>query len=153
MNYAHIGHDCHIGNEVLFVNYAGVAGHVIIDDFAMMGGYSAAHQFTRIGAYSFVVHGSQVGKDVPPFMLVRGTPGIPFALNLVGLRRRGFSAETIRGLKKAFQLMYRQTMPLRELEVALEALVVETPQVQMILDLMKASHRGIIRKQNTDDQE
>lgn len=148
LSYSHVAHDAHIGNEVLFVNNASIAGHVSVDDFAIVGAYAAVHQFTRIGAYSFLVHATQVSHDIPPFMLVRGTPGVPIALNLVGLRRRGFTQDTITGLKKAYRLMYRQGLPLKELEVSLEKLAVETPEVQMIIDLMKNSKRGILRKQS-----
>ena len=150
LSYSHIAHDAHIGNEVLFVNCASVAGHVTVDDFAIIGAYSTVHQFTRIGSYSFLVHGAQVGQDIPPFVLVKGTPGIPFALNLVGLRRRGFSEETIAGLKKAFRLMYRQhIVSMQALEEGLIALANETPEINLIIELVKSSKRGIVRKQAT----
>lgn len=149
LSYSHVAHDAHIGNEVLFVNNASIAGHVIVDDFAIVGAYAAVHQFTHIGSYSFLVHATQVSHDIPPFMLVKGSPGVPFALNLVALRRRGFSQETIGGLKKAYRLMYRQRLPMKELESSLEALAKETPEIQMILDLMKTSKRGIVRKLST----
>lgn len=147
LSYSHVAHDAHIGNEVLFVNNASIAGHVTVDDFAIVGAYAAVHQFTRIGAYSFLVHATQVSHDIPPFMLVKGTPGVAIALNLVGLRRRGFSQATISGLKKAHRIMYRQGLSLKEVEVALADLVQETPEVQMIIDLMKSSKRGILRRQ------
>jgi UDP-N-acetylglucosamine acyltransferase len=146
-SYSHVAHDAHIGNEVLFVNNASIAGHVTVDDYAIMGAYSAAHQFTRVGAYSFLAHAAQISNDIPPFMLVKGVPGVPVTLNLVGLRRRGFSAETIRGLRKAYKLMYRQGLSLKEMEDGLAQLATETPEVQMIIDLMKDSKRGIVRKQ------
>ena len=148
LSYSHVAHDAHIGNEVLFVNNASIAGHVAVDDFAIVGAYAAVHQFTRIGAYSFLVHATQVSHDIPPFMLVKGTPGVPIALNLVGLRRRGFTQDTISGLKKAHRLMYRQGLSLKELEGSLERLAIETPEVQLIIDLMKNSKRGILRKQS-----
>lgn len=147
LSYSHVAHDAHIGNEVLFVNNASIAGHVTVDDFAIIGAYTAVHQFTRIGAYSFLVHATQVSHDIPPFMLVKGLPGIPFALNLVGLRRRGFSAETIAGLKKAYRAMYRERLSMKELEACLSELAKETPEVNLIIDLMKNSKRGIVRKQ------
>lgn len=147
LSYSHVAHDCHIGNEVLFVNNSSVAGHVTVDDFAIIGAYAAVHQFTRIGAYSFLVHAAQVSHDIPPFMLVKGSPAIPVALNLVALRRRGFSSEAISGLKKAYRLMYRKGLSLKELETALAELAAETVEVQMIIDLMESSKRGIVRKQ------
>ena len=148
LSYSHVAHDAKIGNEVLFVNNSSIAGHVTVDDFAIVGAYVAVHQFTRIGAYSFLVQAAQVTHDIPPFMLVRGTPGIPIALNVVGLRRRGFSNETIRGIKKAFRCIYRQKLSLTEVDVALKALVEETPEVQDIIDMMATSKRGIVRKQS-----
>lgn|SRR3990167_485961 len=145
-NYSHVAHDACIGNETLFVNYASIAGHVIVEDYAIIGAYSTVHQHSRIGSYSFLVHAAQVANDIPPFMLVKGAEGIPVALNLVGLRRRGFTAETISGLKKAFRLMYRQNLPLTELKKLLAELVKETKEVQMILTALEVSKRGIIRK-------
>lgn len=147
LSYSHVAHDSHIGNEVLFVNNASIAGHVIVDDFAIIGAYAAVHQFTHIGAYSFLVHAAQVANDIPPFMLVKGTPGVPVALNLIALKRRGFSEETISGLKKAYRLLYRQGLPLAEIEMELQMLARETPEVQLIIDLMQTSKRGIVRKQ------
>ena len=149
---AHVAHDARIGNGILFVNNAVVAGHVTIDDHAIIGAYCSAHQFTRIGAYSFLAHATAVGQDIPPFMMVKGIPGVPVGLNLTGLRRHGFSAESIRGLKKAYQLMYRDHLPLKELEEKLIELAIETPEVQMIIDLMKTSERGIVRKQIRDNE-
>lgn len=148
LSYSHVAHDARIGNEVLFVNCASIAGHVTVDDFAIVGAYSTVHQFTRIGSYSFLAHGAQVSHDIPPFMLVKGTPGVPFALNLVGLRRRGFTAQTIAGLKKAFRIMYRDGLSMEDLQLGLAELVKETPHVQMIIDLMNSSKRGIVRKQS-----
>lgn len=149
LSYSHVAHDSHIGNEVLFVNNASIAGHVTVDDCAIIGAYAAVHQFTRIGSYSFLVHATQVSHDIPPYMLVKGVPGVPIALNLVALRRRGFSVEVISGLKKAYRLMYRQGLALKELEAALLELSAQTPEVQMIIDLMKNSKRGIVRKQTS----
>lgn len=146
-SYSHVAHDACIGNEVLFVNNASIAGHVMVDDFAIIGAYAAVHQFTRIGAYSFLVHATQVANDIPPFMMVRGTPGVPVALNIIGLRRRGFSTDTISGLKKAYRLMYRQGLPLKDVKIGLDTLVTKTPEIRLIIDLMSTSKRGIVRKQ------
>lgn len=144
---AHVAHDARIGNSVLFVNNAVVAGHVTVEDHAIIGAHASVHQFTRIGAYSFLAQATQVPNDIPPFMMVTGVPGIPVGLNLTGLRRHGFSHDTIRGLKKAFRLMYQDRLPLKEVETALAEMVVDVPEVQKILDLIRASERGIVRKQ------
>ena len=151
-SYSHVAHDANIGNGVLFVSYGGIAGHVTVDDHAIIGAYCAVHQFTKIGAHAFLANATLVKNDIPPFMMVAGTPGIPIGLNLIGLRRHGFSAESIRGLKKAYQLMYRDHLPLKELEEKLIELAIETPEVQMIIDLMKTSERGIVRKQIRDNE-
>ena len=151
LSYSHVAHDAHVGNETLFINYASIGGHVTVDDYAIMGAYSTAHQFSRIGSYSFLAHNAQISQDIPPFMLVKGIPGVPCALNLVGLRRRGFSTETISGLKKAFRILYRDGLTLEEVEIKLAELAAETPQVQMIIDLMNNSKRGIVRKQVRKD--
>lgn len=150
---SHVAHDVLIGNGVLFVNNAVVAGHVTIDDHAIIGAYSSVHQFTRIGAYSFLAQACGAAQDIPPFMMVTGTPGIPIGLNLTGLRRHGFSRETIQGLKKAYRLMYREHLPLKELEAALMELAMTVPEVNRILELMRSSQRGIVRKQAAPDQD
>ncbi len=147
LSYCHVAHDARIGNHVQFVNNASIAGHVTVDDYAIIGANAAVHQFTRIGAYSFLVHSAQVTHDIPPFMLVKGTPATPIALNLIALRRQGFSQDAISGLKKAFRVLYRQNLPLKEAESALEEMVKETPEVNLILDVMKSSKRGLLRKQ------
>lgn len=148
LSYSHVAHDCHVGNETLFTNNSAIAGHVTVDDCAIIGAYSAVHQFARIGAYSFLAHAAQVSQDIPPYMLVKGAPAVPIGLNLVGLRRRGFSNETISGLKKAFRIMYRDSLSLKEVIAALTALIPETPEVKLILDLIESSKRGVARKQN-----
>lgn len=148
LSYSHVAHDAVIGDHVLFVNNASIAGHVTVDDYAIIGAYVAVHQFTRIGAYSFLVHAAQVSHDIPPFMLVKGTPGLPIALNVVGLKRRGFTDEKISGLKKAFRCMYRQNLSSEEMHNTLAALAKETAEVHFIIELLKNSKRGIVRKQS-----
>lgn len=147
LSYSHVAHDARIGNHVLFINNALIAGHVTVDDYAILGAYSSVHQFTRIGSYSFLVHAAQASHDIPPFMMVKGTPGIPIALNAVALRRKGFKSEVLRDLKKAFRIMYRQNLPLKTVEAELEAMAVNTPEINLILDVMKNTKRGILRKQ------
>lgn len=147
LSYSHVAHDARIGNHVLFVNNASIAGHVIVDDYAIIGAYAAVHQFTRIGAYSFLVHAAQASHDIPPFMLVKGTPGVPIALNVVGLRRRGFSQNVLSELKKAYRIMYRQNLPLKTVVEELEAMATQTPEIQLILDVIASAKRGILRKQ------
>lgn len=146
LSYSHVAHDAMIGNHVLFVNNASIAGHVTVDDYAIIGAYAAVHQFTRIGAYSFLVHAAQASHDIPPFMLVKGTPAVPIALNVVGLRRHGFNDIVLRELKRAFRLMYRQNLPLKQVEEELGVLAQQTTEINLILDIMKTTKRGLLRK-------
>lgn len=146
LSYSHVAHDASIGNNVLFVNNASIAGHVVIDDYAIIGAYAAVHQFTRIGAYSFLVHAAQASHDIPPFMLVKGTPGVPIALNIVGLRRHGFSNATLSELKKAFRIMYRQNLPLDNVKEQLSEMAAKTPEIKMMLEVINNAKRGVLRK-------
>ncbi len=144
--YSHVAHDCMIANEVLMVNNATIAGHVTIDDYVILGAFTAVHQFCRVGAYSFLSRATEISKDVPPYMLVKGLPGFPCGLNSVGLKRRGFSNETMRGLKQAYQILYRRGLKFEEVINELEALVKTCPEAQLILDLIHSSERGIARR-------
>ena len=144
--YSHVAHDCKISNHVLFVNNATIAGHVIIDDHVIVGAFSAVHQFCHIGAYTFLCRGTQVPKDVPPYMMVTGNPGYPCGLNMVGLKRCGFNLQTVRGLKNAYQLLYRNGLSLVDALEGMRLLLKDTPEVQLILDLVEGSKRGISRK-------
>jgi len=108
MAYAHIAHDCRVGNGVIMANCVNLAGHVEIGDFATIGGVVPVHQFVRIGAYSMIGGGYRVSMDVPPFCLAGGYPLKVASLNLVGLRRRGFSGERLDNLEKAFHFLYRE---------------------------------------------
>ena len=144
--YSHVEHDCKIGSEVLMVNNATIAGHVTIDDYVILGAFTAVHQFCRVGTYSFLSRATEISKDVPPYMLVKGLPGFPCGLNSVGLRRRGFSNSTMRGLKQAYQILYRRNLKFDDVLKELEALTKTCPEVQLILDLISESERGIARR-------
>ena len=144
--YSHVAHDCVIGNEVLMVNNATIAGHVTIDDYVILGAFTAVHQFCRVGAYSFLSRATEISKDVPPYMLVKGLPAFPCGLNTVGLKRRGFSDETMRGLKKAYQALYRRGLKFDDVLKELEVLSETYPEIQLILELIHSSERGIARR-------
>lgn len=151
--YTHVAHDCQISNEILFVNNASIAGHVIVDDYAILGAFTAVHQFCRVGAYSFLSRATEISKDIPPYMLVRGIPGWPCGLNVVGLKRRGFGDETLRVLKKAYQIMYRRGLKLQEVRNQLAELAKQTPEIELILELMDSSERGIARQCREEGEE
>ncbi|MCD6046715.1 MAG: UDP-N-acetylglucosamine O-acyltransferase [Gammaproteobacteria bacterium] len=145
MSYTHVAHDCIVGNNVIFANYAGLAGHVIIEDWVTLAGYAAVHQFCTIGMHSFI-GGSKVKQDVLPFLMIAGEENPkPYGLNTVGLRRRGFSDETISKLKKAYRFIFRDELSTEEMLSELKALVPSCPEVQLFLTAIEKSTRGFLR--------
>jgi UDP-N-acetylglucosamine acyltransferase len=145
MAYIHIGHDCQVGSQIIFANNASIAGHVTVDDHANLGAFAAVHQFVRIGSFSFLGRGTKVGQDILPYMLVTGTPGSPTGLNLVGLRRRKLPLELMRVLKHIYQLFYRRDMKLTEIHQELEELAKKYVEVNLFLDILNNTKRGIAR--------
>jgi UDP-N-acetylglucosamine acyltransferase len=145
MAYAHIAHDCIVGNCVTLANNASLAGHVHVEDFVGFSAFCGVHQFVTIGAYSFLGRATKVGQDVPPYMLVTGNPGAPKGLNLIGLKRRGFNEQTIRAFKRAYSLVYRQSLRLQEALAELKKMVPHHPEIQRIIDAIQRSKRGIAR--------
>lgn len=144
MNYTHVAHDCTVGNHNIFANNAGLAGHVQVDDFVILGAFAGVHQFCKIGSYSFLGRATKVVKDILPYMMVAGNPGAPCGLNLVGLKRNGFSNDTLRQLKKAYRALYRQGFGLDE-AVAQISTMADDPAVANLLQAIDASSRGIAR--------
>lgn len=145
MAYAHIGHDSVVGNHCILVNNAALAGHVTVGDWAILGGFTLVHQHCTIGAHCFTGMGSAIGKDVPAFMMVAGAPAETRTINAEGLRRRGFSDTDISTLNKAYKLIFRRGLTLDQAMVELKALVAVSDKVQMLIDSLAASTRGIVR--------
>lgn len=145
MAYTHVAHDCVIGNAVIMANAASLAGHVRVDDNAILGGFSLVHQFCRIGQYSFSAMGSVIGRDVPPYVMVGGSPTKPRGINSVGLERQGFSPEAIRQIKKAYKTIYKSGLILDDAIQKLQELAEETPEVLRMLDFLIQPGRSIIR--------
>lgn len=145
MAYTHVAHDCVIGNGVIMANGASLAGHVAVDDRAILGGFSLVHQFCRIGRHSFSGMGSIISRDIPPYVMVGGSPTKPRGINSVGMERRGYDAETILQIKRAFKLIYKSRLKLEE---AIEGLIVmadQTEEIRPMLDFLQQSGRSIIR--------
>jgi UDP-N-acetylglucosamine acyltransferase len=143
MAYAHVAHDCQVGNSVVMSNNATLGGHVHVGDFAVLGGLSAVHQYCRIGHYAFLGGASAIGQDLPPYMLATGHRAKILSPNLVGLRRLGVSPELIRALKAAYRLIWHSEQPRKE---ALEELKEEfgtMPEIQSLIDFINTSDRGI----------
>jgi UDP-N-acetylglucosamine acyltransferase len=149
MGYVHIAHDCVLGNNIIMSNAAMLAGHVHVDDFAIIGGITPVHQFTHIGAHVMIGGGLRVPKDVPPFIRAAGEPLVFAGLNAVGLRRRGFSRETIDALDKAYNLLYNSGLNVSQAvaKIKADAALTKSPEVQNVLDFIAKSKRGIISRQ------
>jgi UDP-N-acetylglucosamine acyltransferase len=149
MAYVHIAHDVQLGSHTILANNATLAGHVHVGDWAIVGGLSGVHQFCKIGAHAMIGFQSHVSQDVPPFMTVSGNPLSVHGFNAEGLRRRGFSAERIAQVKQMHRLLYRKGLTLEQARAEIEALKGQVPDgdtdVQMLLDFLAASTRGIVR--------
>lgn len=145
MAYTHVAHDCVIGNGVIMANGASLAGHVTVDDSAILGGFSLVHQFCRIGRYSFSGMGSVISRDIPPYVMVGGSPTRPRGINSVGMERRGFDAESILQIKRAFKLIYKSRLKLEEAIESLAAMAEQSSEVIPLLEFLKQSGRSIIR--------
>ncbi len=145
MAYSHVAHDCVIGNRVVLANQATLAGHVIVEDKAIIGGLSAVHQFVRIGTLSIVGGCSKIVQDVPPFMMVDGHPAKAFGINTVGLNRAGISNEDKALLKKAFKILFREGLSIKNAREKIQKGLPKTPAVQTLIQFLKDSKRGISR--------
>lgn len=145
MAYVHIAHDCQVGNHTTFANNAQLAGHVHVDDWAVLGGYTGIHQFCRIGAHVMTAVGTVVLQDVPPYLMAAGNTASPYGINVEGLKRRGFNADSITALKRAYRTLYKSGLMLDEAKVKLVEAAREQPDVQLFVDFLEVSKRGIIR--------
>jgi UDP-N-acetylglucosamine acyltransferase len=145
MAYVHIAHDCILGNETVLANNTTLAGHVRLDDFVILGGFTGVHQFCRIGKHSFSAIASMILKDVPPFIMMAGNFAKPTGLNKEGLKRHGFSSETIRKLKKAYKVVYRNGLLLKDALGELEDSKIACPEVSHFVNFIAESERGIAR--------
>jgi UDP-N-acetylglucosamine acyltransferase len=145
MAYVHIGHDSRVGNHTILVNNAALAGHVHVGDWAILSGYTLVHQFCKIGAHSFSGMGTAIGKDVPAYVTVAGTPAEAKTINAEGLRRRGFDAHTISELRRAYKIIYRQGLTLDLALQRLETMLAETPELDLLIQSLRNSERGIVR--------
>ena len=145
MAYVHIAHDCQVGNRTIFANNSQLAGHVHVDDWAILGGYTGVHQFCRVGAHTMTAVGTVVLQDIPPFVMAAGNSASPYGINAEGLKRRGFSADALLALKRAYRTLYKSGLMLDEARAKLEDEVKLHPEIQPILDFLAVSKRGIIR--------
>ena len=145
MAYAHVAHDCRVGNQCVLANNATLGGHVQLGDWVIMGGLSAIHQFCKVGAHAFIANNAAVTRDVPPYVMAVGQPAGAHSVNAEGLKRRGYTAEQIRNIRGAFRLLYRSGLKLAEATSQLEALAGEQPELRPIVEFLPQSTRSIVR--------
>jgi UDP-N-acetylglucosamine acyltransferase len=145
MAYSHVAHDCHLGDQIVMANCATLGGHVEIGDWVTMGGLSAVHQHTKIGSYSFIAHNAAVTRDVPPYVMAVGRPAAPHSVNSVGLQRRGFTAEQILNIRRAYRVLYRSGLKLKAALDELETAAASQPEIKPFVDFIRRSSRSIVR--------
>ncbi len=143
MAYTHVAHDCRLGNNIIMSNLSTLAGHITVDDYAILGGLSAIHQFCRIGAHAFIGGASAVARDVPPFCMAIGNRAKIVGLNLVGLKRHGFSLATLDILKTAYELLFTSELTLKEAMVQVRQRFPEEPAILKLLQFLETSERGV----------
>ena len=145
MAYAHVAHDCRIGNNVILANSIQMGGHVSIDDYTIIGGSVAIHQFSKIGERVMVGGGFRVVKDLPPYILAGGYPLKYEGLNVIGLRRKGFSNEQISIIKKAYDLIYHSEFNFGDAVKKIKDDFEMTPEILNIINFIETSERGIVK--------
>jgi len=145
MAYAHVAHDCVIGNNTVFANSVAMGGHVEVGDWAILGGLVAVHQFTKIGAHAFLGGGAILSRDVPPYVMVAGNPAVPHGVNAEGLRRRGFTEEQIRHVREAYRVLYRSDLKLADALARLTPLAEQRPEIRALVEFIQGSTRSLVR--------
>ncbi|MDR2187274.1 MAG: acyl-ACP--UDP-N-acetylglucosamine O-acyltransferase [Azonexus sp.] len=145
MAYVHVAHDCQVGNKTVLANNVQLAGHVVVDDWAIFGGYTGVHQFCRVGAHVMTAAGSIIFQDVPPYLMVAGNTAQPYGINVEGLKRRGFTADSLTAIKRAYRTLYRSGLLLEEAKQKLAEDAKTQPDLQRFVDFLEVSKRGIIR--------
>ena len=145
MAYVHIAHDCVVGNNTTFANCVQLAGHVEVDDWAVLGGFTGVHQFCKVGAHVMTAVGSVVLQDIPTYVMAAGNSATPFGINAEGLKRRGFTAEQIQSIKRAYRAIYRSGLSLDEAKEKLRESAATDSAVKPLLEFLEKSQRGIIR--------
>lgn len=145
MAYVHIAHDCQIGHHTILANNSSLAGHVDVYDYAILGGFTLIHQFCKVGSHVITAVGSVVFKDIPPYVTAAGYDAKPHGINAEGLKRRGFSAESILQIKRAYKTLYRKGLTLDESKAELAVMQLKTPEITLLTDFLNVSTRGIVR--------
>jgi UDP-N-acetylglucosamine acyltransferase len=145
MAYAHVAHDCRIGNHVIMANAATLAGHVLVEDHAFIGGVVAVHQFTRIGEYAMIGGFSGIGQDIPPYMIAAGARAKLFGPNTIGLKRKGFSDAAINGIKKVYKILFREKRTLKDAIKKVHDEIPPSREITHLIEFIEKNKRGICR--------
>jgi len=145
MAYSHIAHDCLLGDDVVMANAATLAGHIEIGDHSIIGGLTGIHQHVRIGSYAILGGATRVTMDIPPYVCAAGNRARLYGLNLVGLKRHGFSAETVRKLKRTYRIFFRSALSLKEAVAQVEKEDLGGEEVEYFINFIQNSKRGICR--------
>ena len=141
--YAHVAHDCRLGDHIVMSNVGTLAGHVVVEDGAIVGGLAAVHQFCRIGRMSIIGGCSKVVQDVPPFMMADGNPATTRTVNKVGMERNGLSEEVQSSMRQAFKILFREGLTIGNALTKIEHELSGLPEVQQLIRFVRASERGI----------
>jgi UDP-N-acetylglucosamine acyltransferase len=145
MAYSHVAHDCCLGDQIVMANCATLGGHVEVGDWVIMGGLSAVHQHTKVGAHCFIAHNAAVTRDVPPYVMAVGRPAQPHSVNSEGLKRRGFTAEQILNIRRAYRVLYRSGLKLTAALEQLEQAAATQAEIRPFVEFIKRSERSIVR--------
>jgi len=145
MAYVHVAHDCVIGNHTIFANNASLAGHVTVGDHAILGGFALIHQFCEIGEHAFISFASHVNQSVPPYVTVSGEKANVKGINTEGLKRRGYTPEQIRNIRRAYRTLYRSGLSLDEARETLQEIAKDAEEIRLMVEFLSHVERGIIR--------
>ena len=145
MAYAHVAHDCRVGNNTVMANGTTLAGHVHVGDWVIFAGYSGAHQYCHIGAHAFLGMYAGSSRDVSAYTMIAGQPPTPRGINSEGLKRRGFTGDQIRNIKDAYNVVYRQGLKLGQAIDELNSRVDEQPELRIFIDSLHTTDRGLLR--------
>lgn len=145
MPYVHVAHDCIVGSNTVFANNVGISGHVQVADWVILGGYAGVNQFVKIGAHAMVGGCTHITNDVPAYMIVAGNPAAVRSINAIGLERRGFDPQVIKTIREAFKVIYKRGLTVAEALEELEILKQDSDALQVLIDSILASEKGIHR--------
>lgn len=145
MAYVHVAHDCQIGNHTIFANNAQLAGHVHVGDHAILGGFTVVHQFCRIGAHSITAMGTILLQDLPPYVTASGNSATPHGINSEGLRRRGYTADAISAIKKAYKTLYKSGLSFESARSQIATEAAGRSELKVLADFLATPGRGVIR--------